>query len=112
MSGREKRPLGDRFGLVNFGVNLTRLAPNAMSALRHAHSELRNRGKSIRIQTVLVEANKAAYAKLEAFAATKSTPGFDVKALCGEFVDQIPRNATGKILRRELVERVRKTVRQ
>jgi acyl-CoA synthetase (AMP-forming)/AMP-acid ligase II len=29
-----------------------------------------------------------------------------------EFVDQIPKNATGKILRRELVERVRKRVRQ
>jgi acyl-CoA synthetase (AMP-forming)/AMP-acid ligase II len=28
-----------------------------------------------------------------------------------EFVDQIPKNATGKILRRQLVERVRKTVR-
>ncbi len=38
MSGREKRPLGDLFGLGNFGVNLTRLAPNAMSALRHAHT--------------------------------------------------------------------------
>jgi len=39
MSGREKRPLGDLFGLTNFGVNLTRLAPNAISALRHAHSK-------------------------------------------------------------------------
>src|SRR5205085_5568294 len=38
MAGREKRPLGDLFGLTNFGVNLTRLAPGAMSALRHAHS--------------------------------------------------------------------------
>ena len=38
MAGREKRALGDLFGLVNFGVNLTRLAPNAGSALRHAHS--------------------------------------------------------------------------
>jgi uncharacterized cupin superfamily protein len=38
MSGRQKRPLGDFFGLTNFGVNLTRLAPGAMSALRHAHS--------------------------------------------------------------------------
>lgn len=38
MSGREKRPLGDLFGLRNFGVNLTRLAPGAVSALRHAHS--------------------------------------------------------------------------
>ena len=38
MAGRQKRPLGDLFGLVNFGVNLTRLAPGAVSALRHAHS--------------------------------------------------------------------------
>lgn len=38
MAGREKRPLGELFGLANFGVNLTRLAPNAVSALRHAHS--------------------------------------------------------------------------
>lgn len=38
MAGREKRPLGDLFGLRNFGVNLTRLAPGAVSALRHAHS--------------------------------------------------------------------------
>jgi uncharacterized cupin superfamily protein len=39
MAGREKRPLGDPFGLSNFGVNLTRLAPGAVSALRHAHSK-------------------------------------------------------------------------
>ena len=38
MSGRTKQPLGDLFGLTNFGVNLTRLAPGAVSALRHAHS--------------------------------------------------------------------------
>jgi uncharacterized cupin superfamily protein len=38
MAGREKRPLGDLFGLTNFGVNLTRLAPGAVSSLRHAHS--------------------------------------------------------------------------
>lgn len=38
MDGREKRVLGDLFGLTNFGVNLTRLAPGAMSALRHAHA--------------------------------------------------------------------------
>ena len=38
MAGREKRPLGEPFGLRNFGVNLTRLAPGAVSALRHAHS--------------------------------------------------------------------------
>jgi uncharacterized cupin superfamily protein len=39
MAGREKRQLGDQFGLTNFGVNLTRLAPNAVSALRHAHTK-------------------------------------------------------------------------
>ena len=27
MAGRDKRPLGDLFGLTNFGVNITRLAP-------------------------------------------------------------------------------------
>lgn len=39
MAGRLKKPLGDLFGLVNFGVNLTTLAPGAASALRHAHSK-------------------------------------------------------------------------
>lgn len=37
--GREKRLLGELFGLTNFGVNLTRLAPAAVSALRHAHTK-------------------------------------------------------------------------
>ena len=39
MAGRRKQPLGDLFGLTNFGVNLTRLAPGAVSALRHAHTK-------------------------------------------------------------------------
>ncbi|KJV07183.1 cupin domain-containing protein [Methylocucumis oryzae] len=39
LAGREKRALGDAFGLTNFGVNLTRLAPGAHSALRHAHEK-------------------------------------------------------------------------
>ena len=38
MNGRTKQPLGDLFGLVNFGVNRTTLAPGAASALRHAHT--------------------------------------------------------------------------
>jgi len=38
MAGRVKRPLGDLFGLKNFGVNLTRLEPGAVSALHHVHS--------------------------------------------------------------------------
>ena len=39
MAGRQKRPLGDLFGLTNFGVNLTKLLPGAVSALRHAHKK-------------------------------------------------------------------------
>jgi uncharacterized cupin superfamily protein len=38
VAGRMKRPLGDLFGLKNFGVNLTHLPPGAVSALHHAHS--------------------------------------------------------------------------
>jgi uncharacterized cupin superfamily protein len=38
MAGRSKSQLGEVFGLTNFGVNLTRLAPGAVSALRHAHA--------------------------------------------------------------------------
>ncbi len=38
VAGRLKRPLGDIFGLKNFGVNLTRLAPGAVSSLHHRHS--------------------------------------------------------------------------
>jgi uncharacterized cupin superfamily protein len=39
MSKREKRPLGDLFGLQNFGVNLTTLFPGGESALLHRHSK-------------------------------------------------------------------------
>lgn len=38
MAKRVKHPLGDLFGLRNFGVNLTRLPPGAVSALHHRHS--------------------------------------------------------------------------
>lgn len=38
MDGRIKRPVGDLFGLKNFGVNLTRLTPGAVSALHHRYS--------------------------------------------------------------------------
>ncbi|MCB9642719.1 MAG: cupin domain-containing protein [Myxococcales bacterium] len=37
--GREKRVLGDAFGLTNFGVNFVTLAPHSVSALRHAHQK-------------------------------------------------------------------------
>jgi uncharacterized cupin superfamily protein len=37
MAGRAKRALGDVFGLSQFGVNLTELAPGAASSERHWH---------------------------------------------------------------------------
>ncbi len=39
MAGRQKRQLGEVFGLKSFGVNLTRLAPGAISSLRHSHAK-------------------------------------------------------------------------
>ena len=39
MTRRQKRALGDFFGLTNFGVNLTRIAPGGESALMHTHSK-------------------------------------------------------------------------
>jgi uncharacterized cupin superfamily protein len=38
MANRVKHPLGDLFGLKNFGVNLTRIRPGGVSALHHRHS--------------------------------------------------------------------------
>ncbi|CAI8732089.1 MULTISPECIES: cupin domain-containing protein [Methylococcus] len=38
VKGRSKQALGDALGLQNFGVNLVRLEPGAISAFRHWHS--------------------------------------------------------------------------
>ncbi len=35
--GREKRRVGDSFGLTNFGVNVVRLLPGSISSLQHCH---------------------------------------------------------------------------
>jgi uncharacterized cupin superfamily protein len=39
VQGRQKRKLGEYFGLTHFGVNLTHLLPGAVSALAHRHSK-------------------------------------------------------------------------
>jgi len=39
VSGRSKRAVGDYFGLSNFGVNHTTLAPGSSSALQHHHKK-------------------------------------------------------------------------
>lgn len=38
VQGREKRKLGDMFGLTNFGINIVKLVPGGFSSLRHCHS--------------------------------------------------------------------------
>ena len=39
MAKREKRQLGDHFGLTAFGVNLTRIMPGGETALLHIHTK-------------------------------------------------------------------------
>ena len=57
MEGRVKRPLGDLFGLTNFGVNLTTLAPGAVSALQHRHSRQDEFVFVLECEAVLVTGN-------------------------------------------------------
>ena len=38
LAGKTRQVLGEKLGLTQFGANLTRLAPGAVSALRHWHS--------------------------------------------------------------------------
>ena len=38
LAGKTRQVLGDPLGLTQFGANLTKLAPGAVSALRHWHS--------------------------------------------------------------------------
>jgi len=38
VAGRQKRRLGEQFGLTNYGVNLCKLNPGALSSMRHSHS--------------------------------------------------------------------------
>lgn len=39
VGGRSMQPLGDPGGITQFGVNIVRLEPGAMSSLRHYHME-------------------------------------------------------------------------
>lgn len=54
VAGRGKRALGDPFGLDQFGVNLVRLPPGAMSSQRHWHSHEEEFVYVVRGELVLV----------------------------------------------------------
>ena len=62
----------------------------AINALRTCQEGLREtHGRSIHMMSILVEPRKEAYSELQKFAQNESTPNFEVRALTGEFIDNI-----------------------
>ena len=63
----------------------------AVQALRRCQTGLReSRGRDIRIECILIDDDKDAYAQLKRFAQHQSSPNFSVHARCGEFIEKIP----------------------
>jgi three-Cys-motif partner protein len=63
----------------------------AAETLRAAHVGLyESQGRNVPIEAILVEANRQAFTRLEEFAAKKTSPGFRVHPLFGEFAHEIP----------------------
>jgi three-Cys-motif partner protein len=69
----------------------------AVDALGKVGDVFRHRQRKLKVQCVLVEENKSAYGKLEAYAVSKKQANLDVTPLSGEFVDNLP--AISKIAR-------------
>ena len=63
----------------------------AIETLRAAQAGLWDRGKNTLMSAILVEEDKKAFTQLEHFAASQTTPRFPVHALCGRFIDQLPK---------------------
>lgn len=63
----------------------------AIEALRRSQEGLREgHGRELQVKCILVEQDKVAFAELERIAINQASHGFDVHALQGEFVTQIP----------------------
>ena len=63
----------------------------ALETLHAAHNGLyENHGRNVPIEMILVEANKQAFGKLEAYAKKKTVPGFRLHPIFGEFACEIP----------------------
>jgi len=63
----------------------------AIETLRRSQAGLREgHGRELRVTCILVEQDKGAFAELQRIAVNEASPGFDVQALQGEFVKQIP----------------------
>jgi three-Cys-motif partner protein len=63
----------------------------AVSALSRVAEGLRlGRGRNLNVNCILVEQDKRAAEKLQAYAESVKRPGFRVNPLCGEFIDRLP----------------------
>lgn len=62
----------------------------AAEALSRVSAGFAEKGKKLDVRCVLVEQDHEAFTKLKAYAESKTRPSFEVIALDGEFVNQIP----------------------
>lgn len=96
MLKREKRQLGDVFGLKNFGVNLTRLGPGGESALLHRHTR---QDEFVYIlqgtATLVTESGEA-----------ELRPGMCAGFAAGSFAHQLVNRGTGDVVYLEIGDRL------
>jgi three-Cys-motif partner protein len=62
----------------------------AVDTLRRCQAGLRERSHELHLNCILVDRNDEAFAQLEKFAREKTKPDFEVHALPGDFVENIP----------------------
>jgi three-Cys-motif partner protein len=63
----------------------------AVATLRNCRAGLQSKGFNLSTAAILVESDKDAFSKLDAFAESNNAPGLAVKAIKGKFVNEIPR---------------------
>jgi three-Cys-motif partner protein len=61
----------------------------AIQALRQCQTGLRERGRNLKMESILVDQDKKAFDQLKRFAEMQSNPGFGVHALHGPFIEMI-----------------------
>lgn len=69
------------FADTSFGV--------ALQALRRCQAGLREHGRNLKMEAILVDQDKKAFDQLQNFAELQSNEGFGVHALHGEFIEKI-----------------------
>ena len=61
----------------------------AIQALRQCQNGLREHGRNLKMESILVDQDKNAFDELQKFAELQSNPGFGVHALHGQFIEKI-----------------------